>query len=478
MELPVTCFIPETDESTSNRLYDLFMATHLVEAVFSYQGHGKSKSLVSTANIKEIAANAKTKHVLICLNDNVIQLGQNALKRMIQIAEDTGAGLIYADHYKQKDGTVSKYPLVDYQTGSLRDDFDFSALVLIEADAFRNVVLEINSDYQFAGWYDTRLKLSKLVNFERIQEPLYTVIEEDNRNIGEKQFDYVDPKNRIVQIEMELVCSEFLKSVNGWLKPSFRGIDFENKSFPVEATVVIPVKNRMKTIADAVKSVLEQEASFKFNLIVVDNHSNDGTSELLKQFSKQDDRLIHLIPERTDLGIGGCWNEAISHPLCGKFVIQLDSDDLYIDNNVISTIVTAFYEQQCAMVIGSYQMVNFNLDPIPPGLIDHKEWTPDNGRNNALRINGLGAPRAFYTPVIREIQLPDVSYGEDYAIGLRISREFQIGRIYEPLYLCRRWEDNSDASLDIRKINEYNTYKDWLRTNELKARIQLNQSDC
>jgi glycosyltransferase involved in cell wall biosynthesis len=263
--------------------------------------------------------------------------------------------------------------------------------------------------------------------------------------------------------------------VKGWLKPEFKSISFDAERFEYEASVIIPVKNRLKTISDAIKSVLSQEVKFKFNLIVIDNHSNDGTSDLIRAFAKTDERVIHIIPERKDLGIGGCWNEGVFHQKCGKFAIQLDSDDLYIDNTVVSKVVDAFYSQKCAMVVGSYKMVNFNLDDLPPGLIDHKEWTPENGRNNALRINGLGAPRAFYTPVLRDIRVPNVSYGEDYAVGLAISRNYPVGRIYEPLYLCRRWEGNTDAALDIPRANAHNLYKDRLRTMELLARKQLNK---
>lgn len=239
--------------------------------------------------------------------------------------------------------------------------------------------------------------------------------------------------------------------------------------------MIIPVKNRVKTIDDAIRSVLGQETGFRYNIIVVDNHSDDGTTELLQQLSAQHPELIHYIPPRHDLGIGGCWNEAVMHPSCGKFAVQLDSDDLYIDSRVLETIVRNFYAQNCAMLVGSYRMVNFKLEEIPPGIIDHREWTPENGHNNALRINGLGAPRAFYTPVIRELKFPNVSYGEDYAVGLAISGEYRIGRIYEPLYLCRRWDENSDASLDIQRLNTYNSYKDKLRTLEIAKRISGNR---
>jgi len=330
-------------------------------------------------------------------------------------------------------------------------------------------------EYRFAGLYDLRLKISQHHSIMHLPEMLYTETDSDIRKSGEKQFDYVDPGNRGVQIEMEEACTDHLKRINGWLKPEFRSISFDADNFEYEASVIIPVKNRVKTISDAIKSVLSQETKFKFNLIVIDNHSTDGTTDLVKAFAKKDDRLVHIIPERKDLFIGGCWNEGIFHEKCGKFAVQLDSDDLYIDNNVISRIIDAFYDQQCAMVVGSYKMVNFDLDDLPPGVIDHSEWTPENGRNNALRINGLGAPRAFYTPVIRNIGVPNVSYGEDYAVGLAISRHYQIGRIYEPLYLCRRWEGNTDAALDVNKMNAHNLYKDRLRTIELLARIQMNK---
>jgi glycosyltransferase involved in cell wall biosynthesis len=333
----------------------------------------------------------------------------------------------------------------------------------------------MEADYQYAGLYDLRLKVSQNNRLFRLPEFLYTEMETDTRRSGEKIFDYVDPKNRDVQVEMEQACTAHLKDIGGWLAPSFDPIAFDEGDFPVEASVVIPVRNRAKTIEDAVRSVLDQQTSFSFNLIVVDNHSTDGTSDILGKLASEDSRLIHLVPERTDLGIGGCWNMAISHEQCGKFAVQLDSDDLYAGDDTLQTIVNAFYEQNCAMVIGSYRMVNFQLEEIPPGIIDHKEWTPENGRNNALRINGLGAPRAFYTPVLRCIRVPNVSYGEDYAVGLSISRNYQIGRIYDPIYMVRRWEDNSDASLDVVKMNNHNFYKDRVRTMELWARIAKNR---
>jgi glycosyltransferase involved in cell wall biosynthesis len=306
----------------------------------------------------------------------------------------------------------------------------------------------------------------------RIPEFLFTKQETDLRRSGEKQFDYLATSVRERQLEMEKACTSHLRKVGALLRPPFKEVDFTEQNFPVEASVVIPVRNRIRTIRDAVESVLSQKTSFAFNLIVVDNHSTDGTTELLAEFAV-DKKLIHIIPERKDLGIGGCWNEAVFSPFCGKFAVQLDSDDLYSDENTLQTIVDKFYDDKCAMVIGSYRMTDFDLNEIPPGVIRHDEWTLENGPNNALRINGLGAPRAFYTPVLRQTGVPNVSYGEDYAVGLAISREYKIGRIYEPIYLCRRWDDNTDASLDIAKLNAHNHYKDWIRTVELKARKEL-----
>ncbi len=389
---------------------------------------------------------------------------------MLRIAEDSSAGMLYADYYAMVDGTKKNHPVIDYQEGSLRDDFNFGSLLVYRAQALKDAAGKMSgTDYRYAGLYDLRLKVSQAHPLVHINEYLYTEIEEDTRKSGEKIFDYVDPKNRKVQIEMEQACTEHLKDVGAFLKPQFKTIAFNDTHFEFEASVIIPVRNRIKTISDAIESVLKQKAAFKFNLIIIDNHSTDGTSEAIEKFT-HDKRVIHLLPERDDLGIGGCWNTGVHHPQCGKFAVQLDSDDVYSSENTLQTIVDAFYEQNCAMVVGTYKMTNFAMEEIPPGIIDHKEWTPENGRNNALRINGLGAPRAFYTPVLRDIKVPNTSYGEDYALGLNISRNYQIGRIYDVLYLCRRWEDNSDASLDIVKMNAHNTYKDRIRTWELQAR--------
>lgn len=429
-----------------------------------------TKDIWSTDTIRQIASYADTEFTLIYTKSEAMEPGAFALERFISIAEDTQAGLVYSDYHEIKEGVRTPHPVIDYQQGSLRDDFNFGPLLFYRSSALIEAANSMDHSFRFAGLYDLRLKVSQKHPIIHINELLYTNIEQDTRLSGEKIFDYVDPKNRDVQIEMEKACTDHLKKIGGYLRPYFQSMDFNWGHFETEVSVIIPVRNRVKTIEDAIRSVLNQKASFIFNLIIIDNYSTDGTSEVIERYVSND-QVIHIIPERKDLGIGGCWNTGIHHPACGKFAVQLDSDDLYSGENTLQIIRDAFYEQQCAMVVGTYQMTNFNLEPIPPGIIDHKEWTPENGRNNALRINGLGAPRAFYTPLLRTLNLPNTSYGEDYAIGLRISREYHIGRIYEVLYLCRRWEENSDASLNISQMNAHNLYKDRLRTWELQARI-------
>ena len=406
---------------------------------------------------------------------NTLEFGMFAVERMVKIADDSAAGMVYADHYNVVGDVRSNAPVIDYQQGSLRDDFNFGSVLMFNASVLKNAVSKITKEYEFAGLYDIRLKVTQEAELVHINEYLYSDVELDTRKSGEKIFDYVDPKNRGVQIEMEEACTEHLKAIGGYLEPNFKKIEFSAGNFEYEASVIIPVRNRIRTIRDAIKSVLSQQADFKFNLIIIDNHSTDGTTEAIDEF-KGDERLIHIVPERKDLGIGGCWNEGVHHPKCGKFAVQLDSDDVYKDENTLATMVNAFYEQNCAMVVGTYMMTDFNMNMIAPGIIDHKEWTPENGRNNALRINGLGAPRAFYTPVLREVKVPNTSYGEDYALGLNFSREYQIGRVYDVVYMCRRWDDNSDASLDVVKMNGHNLYKDRIRTWELQARIALNKN--
>lgn len=435
------------------------------------------EALCSTEQLRAIATKVGDGYFFLVAGGRSVEFGKFAHERFLSIAEDTGAAVLYSDHYVTEDGGVSRHPVINYQPGSLRDNFDFGPVMMVDGALFAKVVREMDSDYRYAGLYDMRLRLSREGAVMRIPEFLYTTAENDKRLSGEKQFDYVNPANREVQVEMEAACTAHLKAVGGWLAPDFEEVFLDGAAgFPVESSVVIPVKNRVATIGDAVRSVLGQRTERPFNIIVVDNHSGDGTTELLKEMAASDPRLVHIIPCRRDLGIGGCWNEAVTSEKCGKFAIQLDSDDLYIDENTVQRIVAKFYEERCAMVIGSYRMVDFSLEALPPGIIDHREWTPDNGPNNALRINGLGAPRAFYTPVLRECLLPDVSYGEDYAAGLAISRRYKIGRIYDPLYLCRRWEGNSDAALSADKVNANDLYKDTLRTIELAARQKTNRN--
>lgn len=431
----------------------------------------------STETIRKIeASSGNAEFSLIITQESKISFGMLALERLMAVSTDTGAGWIYSDYFDQMEEKLSPHPVIDYQSGSLRDDFEFGPVIFLQNEAVKMAVNGIQDSFKFAGLYQLRLKISKETLPLRIPEFLYKVEPMDTRESGKKMFDYVDPKNREVQVEMEKAATTHLMEIEGYLSPQFDSIRFEEGNWPVEASVIIPVLNRERTVSDAIESVMSQHTSFDFNLILVDNHSTDSTTSLVRKLAERYDKLIHVIPDRFDLGIGGCWNVGIHHPLCGKFAVQLDSDDLYSGPDTLQQIVDAFYEQQCAMVIGSYQMCNFDLEQIPPGIVDHKEWTPNNGRNNALRINGLGAPRAFYTPVLRRINIPNVSYGEDYGVGLAISRHFQIGRIYNPVYLCRRWEENSDASLSVEAQNKHNLYKDRLRTIELRARINLNRS--
>jgi len=441
--------------------------------------------LESSNTVSSIAENTDADYVIICTKATPIRWGLYALERFLRTADDTGAVMVYSDHYSVQEGKLEKHPVIDYQAGSLRDDFDFGSLWLVKAQNLLDyAVQQDRQEYQFAGLYDLRLYLSRVGEIFHINEFLYTEDELDTRKSGEKQFDYVNPRNREVQIEMEKACTHHLEKVGALVDTNYyRQPDFDEQEFEYEASVIIPVFNREKTIADAVKSALSQKTSFKFNVIVVNNHSTDRTGEILSEIAhemeerndKQAGRLVQIVPDRNDLGIGGCWNMAINSDHCGKFAVQLDSDDLYSSPKTLQKIVDAFHKQKAAMMIGSYRMCDFDLNTLPPGLIDHKEWTEDNGCNNALRINGLGAPRAFFTPLVRQIQFPNTSYGEDYALGLVFSRRYRIGRIYDELYLCRRWGGNSDAALSIDKVNANNLYKDRLRTMELKARQQMLQ---
>ena len=422
----------------------------------------------STAQVKEVAAQADTEYTLIYTRTTRLSWVQFGLERLLQIAGDTGAALIYADHF---DGEAPA-PVIDYQPGSLRDDFDFGGVQVYRTECLRKAVAAMDADYQYAGLYDLRLRVSELGPLVHVNEFLYYEIESDRRSSGEKLFDYVDPRNRAVQVEMEQACTSHLKRIGAYLEPVFKEVDLGSVPFDVEASVVIPCRNRVRTIGDALKSALSQETDFPYNVIVVDDNSTDGTVDVIKSFL-DDPKLIYIAQDKTYHAIGGNWNAAIHHPKCGRFALQLDSDDMYYDCHTVQKFVDAFREQGCAMVVGTYQLTDFDLNPLPPGIIDHREWTPDNGRNNALRVNGLGAPRGFWTPLLREINFPTTKYGEDYAVALRISREYRIGRIYEVMYNCRRWGGNSDGTLDIEAVNRNNLYKDRIRTWELQARMQL-----
>ena len=475
MKEHVDIFLPHADEAQAEKLRMDLLSSTLVQNVWFVDGMRSSESLI------DIALKSSSPYVVLVVKDASLELGQGALERMAQVAADSGAMMIYADHYEKKvvDGEwkTEKHPAIDYQLCSVRDDFDFGSLWLVRGDMLRQWAHDVSAKYQYGGLYDLRLYLSRQGQILHLNELLYTEVERDTRASGEKQFDYVNPANREVQIEMEQVATRHLDAIGALVDTtSLLEVDFDEQPFELEASVVIPVFNRAKTIADAVKSALAQETKFKYNVIVVDNHSTDGTHEILSQLKAQNSNLVVLTPERYDLGIGGCWNMAINDAHCGRFAVQLDSDDLYSSPKTLQTIVDAFYKQKAAMIVGSYRMCDFELNTLPPGLITHKEWTEENGPNNALRINGLGAPRAFFTPLLRQVQLPNTSYGEDYAMGLWFSRNYRIGRIYDELYLCRRWGGNSDAALSVDKVNANNLYKDRLRTLEIKARQAKNSN--
>lgn len=489
MNFSVDCFLPFGNYEDNKKTIENLKSSGCIKNIFLLKNKTDTTicnfsnctillvdSLQSSNTMRLMAEHAISPYVLLYTKKEPLDMGLYAIQRMATIANDTSAGMLYADHYQIKiSGEQKQIPVIDYQRGSLRDDFDFGSVFFIDTKAFNATLKLMKTDYCTAGLYDFRLKLSEAYEIIHINEYLYSEIETDNRKSGEKLFDYVDPRNRESQIEKEKACTEYLKDIGAYLTPHFQKIIFDDISFENEVSVIIPVRNRIRTIGDAIKSALNQKTHFSFNVIVIDNHSTDGTSEAIDKLKAQN-KLIHIVPQRKDLGIGGCWNIGVNHPQCGKFVVQLDSDDVYSEGTTLQKIVDAFYEQNCAMVVGSYMITDFNMNPIPPGKVDHAEWTPENGRNNALRINGLGAPRAFYTPILRNIKLPNTSYGEDYALGLAISRYYQIGRIYDVLYNCRRWEDNSDAALNIDKINQNNLYKDRIRTWEIKARIALNEA--
>jgi len=481
---PITAFVPYTGGEFTAATVRQLRESPLVEDVVLLTTDPSTaalegctalrvQSLHGGQTVEGIIRACRTPYSLLIIHDTQIEFGQLGLERFHTVAATTGADFLYSDYADIRGTGRTPHPVIDYQPGSLRDDFDFGSVYFLRTRAMARAAKTAKlRRYRYAGLYTLRLTLSRTGLPLRIAESLYARIEGDVRKSGEKQFDYVNPKNRDVQIEMEQAVTDHLRMIGAYLKPRFLKVRLDEAEFPVEASVIIPVKNRVTTIADAVGSVLRQETTFPTNVIVVDNFSTDGTTEMLRGLAQRDPRIIHIVPERADLGIGGCWNRAVQDPRCGRFAVQLDSDDLYKDTSTLTRVVETFRREKCGMVIGSYQMTNFKLEELPPGIIDHKEWTPKNGRNNALRINGLGAPRAFFTPLLRQNPFPNVSYGEDYAVALAISRHYQIGRVYEPIYLCRRWEGNTDADLDITRLNAFNLYKDRVRTLELLARIR------
>lgn len=485
----IDCFIIFSSKSETQQTVDSLKKEKYIKNIFLLTDDAQLRPLegckillidniYSTKCICEISKAATSTHILTYLSSSPLLLGYGAMNRLMQASRAIEAGMVYSDRNVIKSGIISRHPVIDYQKGSVRDDFDFGSLILYDRSVIDSFVEKSNkANLKYAGWYALRLFISRNNSpIFHLKEFIYTEEEHDLRLSGEKQFDYVNPRNREVQIEMEAVCTQHLKSINALIEPENTSkIKLADKTFKYKASVIIPVRNRVKTIKDAINSALSQKTDFEYNVIVIDNHSDDGTTECIEEICKNDSRCIHIIPERYDLGIGGCWNLAIDDERCGAFAVQLDSDDLYSSNNTLQCIVEKFHEEGCAMVIGSYRMCDFSLNTLPPGIIDHKEWTDSNGRNNALRINGLGAPRAFYTPLLRKLGIPNTSYGEDYALGLMISRKYNIARIYDELYLCRRWEGNSDAALSQEKINENNQYKDCLRTIEICSRQKLNK---
>ncbi len=401
-----------------------------------------------------------------------------SLRRMLKTARDTGAGLIYSDFFETGGKNLRPHPLNDYQAGSIRDDFNFGPFFILSAQAVSTAIRKYGPPPNDASTvlYDLRLKISIDSPILHIPEFVYTAAIrkiKPAKSSGikpEAHFAYVARENALRQKKLEKTVTRHLELIGAHLPPRTRTTDRPAEDFQWKASIVIPVFNRRKTIADALKSALGQETNFAFNILVVDNHSTDGTTDILKKFAAKHPHIQHLLPSRLDLGIGGCWNEAIQSPACGRYAVQLDSDDLYSSPHTLQKIVDMLRKGPYAMVVGSYTLVNEKLQPIPPGLIDHREWTQQNGHNNLLRINGMGAPRAFDTAILRRIGFPNVSFGEDYAVALRLTREYKIGRIFESLYLCRRWKDNTDAALSIERQNRNDFYKDRLRTIEIKAR--------
>ena len=432
----------------------------------------------STAAVLRVARECTTEFTLIYTKPTDLEFIHFGLERLVQIARYTGAAMIYADHFNKEGETVTQAPVIDLQSGSLRDDFEFGGVQLYRTSALREAAAMMDVQYEYAGLYDLRLKVSRLGSIVHANEYLYYEVRTDTRASGERLFDYVDPSNRAVQIEMEKACTDHLKAVGGYLEPGkWQEADIESGDFEFEASVVIPCRNRARTIADALDSALRQKTDFKYNVIIVDDNSTDGTVDIIRETLASHpfrDRLVYIPQDATYHAIGGNWNAALHHPSCGRYALQLDSDDVYNSPDTVQKFVDEFRRSRAALVIGTYRITDINLQELPPGVIAHKEWTPENGRNNALRINGLGAPRGFWTPLARELNFPTTKYGEDYALALRISRTHKVSRIWDVLYNCRRWQDNSDAALSVEAENANNLYKDRIRTWELQARIRMN----
>ncbi len=484
MSFPFTVFVPYNGNIKIWEAFNALRVSNLIEEVFLISAESTevpkssqvlfSDNITSTQTLRAISNASESEYILLLLKPEEVTFGRFSLNRFFQLAELTGAALIYSDFYRLENSTLYPNPLIDHQSGSIRDDFDLGNVIVLRKPVLEKFLLDNETDLMHAGLYNLRLFISRNNEILRIPEFLYTVKTSTDDQGESKQFAYLDPRNRIVQVEMEEAATKHLKLIGAYLEPVFSGVNLAERNFAYTSSIIIPVKNREKTIAEAINSAINQAADFSYNVIVVDNHSTDGTTEIVKELCRRHSRIIHLIPASQDLSIGGCWNEAVFNEHCGKYAVQLDSDDLYADQHTLQKIINVFSEEKSAMVIGAYKLTDFNKNEIPPGIIDHREWTRSNGRNNALRINGLGAPRAFYTPVLREIKFPDVGYGEDYAVALAISRKYEISRIYEPVYICRRWEGNSDSQLTVEKKNKFNFYKDSIRTYEIKARQKLN----
>ncbi|HXX62704.1 MAG TPA: glycosyltransferase family A protein [Bacteroidota bacterium] len=427
-----------------------------------------------SAAVRMMARRTKTPYALLILQGGELEWGQLALERFVEVARETGSAMVYSDYRERRAQEVLEHPTCEYQEGSIRDDFDFGPVIFMKSVALKAAAREVGA-YEHAGFYSLRLGLSRRGGIFRIGEFLTCIRQTGPEREGEKQFSYLDRRNRRIQGELEEAATRHLKKTGAYLRGGRRAVDLLEGEFAAMASVVIPVRNRARTIREAVSSALRQQTDFPYNVLVVDNHSSDGTTDILRMTSDRDSRVVHIIPERTDLGIGGCWNEALQHPQCGRFAVQLDSDDLYESETALARVIEKFLQEKCAMVVGSYRLTDLEKREIPPGVIDHREWTAENGANNALRVNGFGAPRAFFTPVIRRVRFPNVSYGEDYAVGLAIAREFRVGRIFEPIYICRRWEGNTDAGHDLARENAHNSFKDKIRTIEIRARRRKNK---